>query len=96
MGLKNPDYQLNYFTDPFDKQTNIVFVNTCGFISAGRDEADETVKKLLKAKKTVYLLGCAVQYYKKLQVAGYKLQVKKVHYLSRGDLNTVTLKNIMQ
>ena len=66
MSIKTPEYQLNYFTDPFDKKTTLVFVNTCGFISSGRDEADETVKKLLKAKKTVYLLGCAVQYYKKL------------------------------
>ncbi|MEI6119018.1 MAG: hypothetical protein WCP92_07585 [bacterium] len=66
MSLKTPEYQLNYFTDPFDIQTNIVFLNTCAFISSGRDEASETVKKLLKAKKIVYLLGCAVQYYKKL------------------------------
>jgi tRNA A37 methylthiotransferase MiaB len=67
MSLKTPEYQLNYFTDPFDKKAEIVFLNTCAFISSGRDEASETVKKLLKAKKTVYLLGCAVQYYKKLQ-----------------------------
>ncbi|MCX6823534.1 MAG: MiaB/RimO family radical SAM methylthiotransferase [candidate division SR1 bacterium] len=93
MSLKTPEYQLNYFTDPFDIQTNIVFLNTCAFISSGRDEASETVKKLFKAKKTVYLLGCAVQYYKKLT----KDQgIKNVHYLSRGDLNKVNLKNIMQ
>jgi tRNA A37 methylthiotransferase MiaB len=97
MSLKTPEYQLNYFTDPYDKQTDIVFLNTCGFISSGRDEADETVKKLLKAKKTVYLLGCAVQYYKKLQAKSLKLKaVSGVHYLSRGDLNKVNLKNIMQ
>jgi len=47
---------LNYFTDPFDKKAEIVFVNTCAFISSGRDEASETVNKLLKAKKTVYLM----------------------------------------
>jgi hypothetical protein len=51
------------------------------------------VRKLLKAKKTIYLLGCAVQYYKKLtQEEG----IKNVHYLSRADLNKVNLKNIMQ
>jgi tRNA A37 methylthiotransferase MiaB len=58
---------LNYFTDPFDKETHIVFLNTCGFISSARDEAHEMLQKLLKAGKTVYLLGCAVQYYKKLK-----------------------------
>lgn len=93
MSIKTPDYQLNYYTDPFDTKTAIVFVNTCGFISSGRDEADTTVRKLLKAKKTIYLLGCAVQYYKKLtQEEG----IKNVYYLSRGDLNKVNLKNIMQ
>jgi len=93
MSLKTPEYQLNYFTDPFDIQTNIVFLNTCAFISSGRDEASETVKKLLKAKKIVYLLGCAVQYYKKLTKDQW---IQNVHYLSRGDLNKVNLKNIMQ
>lgn len=93
MSIKTPEYQLQYFTDPFDTQADIVFVNTCGFISSGRDEADVTVKKLLKAKKTVYLLGCAVQYYKKLTQEEW---IKNVHYLSRGDLNTVNLKNILQ
>lgn len=93
MSIKTPDYQLNYYTDPFDKKTDMVFVNTCGFISSWRDEADATVRKLLKAKKTIYLLGCAVQYYKKLtQEEG----IKNVHYLSRADLNKVNLKNIMQ
>jgi len=56
MSIKTPEYQLNYFTDPFDTKTNTIFVNTCGFISSGRDEADTTVRKLLKAGKTVYLL----------------------------------------
>jgi len=120
MSIKTPEYQLNYFTDPFDKQTNIVFVNTCGFISSGRDEADKTVKRLLKAKKTVYLLWCAVQYYKKLNPPSFppltkeasskkqpSLRPKEIlwikrgrgdslHYLSRGDLNNVNLKNIIQ
>lgn len=92
MSLKTPEIQLNYFTDPFDKDTNIVFLNTCGFISSARDEASETVKKLLKAKKTVYLLGCAVQYHKKLTKDQW---IKNVHYLSRGDVNKVNLKNIL-
>lgn len=111
MSIKTPGYQLNYFTDPFDTKTNIVFVNTCGFISSGRDEADVTVKKLLKAKKNVYLLWCAVQYYKKLQGQGTGTQeqgenksqgphtkplISNFHYLSRWDLNKVHLKNIVQ
>lgn len=111
ISIKTPDYQLNYYTDPFDTKVDIVFVNTCGFISSWRDETDVTVRKLLKAKKTVYLLGCAVQYYKTLQGWGpggkgqknKEIQVSptnplipNLHYLSWGDLNKVNLKNIMQ
>jgi len=95
ISAKTPDIQINYFTDPYDTDVDIVFLNTCGFISSGRDEAEETLKKLLKAKKTVYLLGCAVQYYKKLVTSPIKVPAH-VHYLSRGDLNTITLKNIIQ
>ena len=98
MSLKTPEIQLNYFTDPFDKEAKIVFLNTCGFISSARDEANETVKKLLKAGKTVYLMGCAVQYYKKLKAESLKLKAvnQSIHYLSRGDLNKISLKQILQ
>ncbi len=112
MSLKTPEIQLNYFTDPFDTKAEIVFLNTCGFISSWRDEADATVKKLLKAGKTVYLLGCAVQYYKKINPPSFPPLAKEdfskkrslfakegegdsVHYLSRGDLNTISLKQIL-
>ncbi len=98
MSLKTPAIQLNYFTDPFDKKATIVFLNTCGFISSARDEADATVKKLLKAGKTVYLMGCAVQYYKKLKAQSLKHKAvsQAIHYLSRGDLNKISLKQILQ
>ncbi|MBO4516645.1 hypothetical protein J5751_04425 [bacterium] len=38
-------------------------MNTCGFISSGRYEMFEEVDKLLSAGKTIYLLGCALQYF---------------------------------
>jgi ribosomal protein S12 methylthiotransferase len=40
----------------------LVFLNTCGFISSGREEALATVKKLLKKGKKVCITGCAVKY----------------------------------
>lgn len=102
MSLKTPEIQLNYFADPFDKETKFVFVNTCGFISSARDEADETVQQLLEAGKTVYLLGCAVQYYKKLMkidgmdgidrigpISSNPSNPSGLHYLSRSDMNSV-------
>ncbi len=95
MSLRSHDYQVNYFSDPFDPETNFVFVNTCGFISSGREEADCTVKMLMKAGKTVYLMGCAVQYYKRLKGSGIREQELHIHYLSRRDMNTVGIKELM-
>lgn len=96
--LKTPEITLHYCIDPFDQEVQIVFVNTCGFISSARDEAHDTVQKLLKAGKTVYLLGCAVQYYKKLKADHEKITITHqwLNYLSRGDMNTVNLKQIIQ
>ena len=98
MSMKSHDYQINYFADPFDKDANYVFVNTCGFISSGREEADATVKQLLKAKKTVYLMGCAVQYYKKLKAQSLKSKAvnQLIHYLSRWDMNKVSIKELLK
>ena len=98
ISLKTPEITLHYCIDPFDQKVQIVFVNTCGFISSARDEAHDTVQKLLKAGKTVYLLGCAVQYYKKLNADHEKINITHqwIHYLSRGDMNTVNLKQIIQ
>lgn len=112
MSMKSHDYQANYFTDPFDNATKIVFLNTCGFISSAREEANETVKQLLKAKKTVYLMGCAVQYYKQMNPPSFPPLAKEdfskhslfakegggdsVHYLSRSDMNKVGIKELIK
>jgi len=58
LGTNNPNYSIQYFSDPYDKKTEYVFLNTCGFIKSGRDEMMATMEKLLKAGKKIYLLGC--------------------------------------
>jgi ribosomal protein S12 methylthiotransferase len=63
----NPHYEANYFTDPYDKEVQFVFLNTCGFISSGRIEMVNEIKRLISKKKIVYLLGCGLQYYKQIQ-----------------------------
>jgi tRNA A37 methylthiotransferase MiaB len=63
---KEPHILPQYHIDPYAKEVDFVFLNTCGFISSARDEAAHTLKKLLQKGKKVYLLGCAVQYYKNL------------------------------
>jgi ribosomal protein S12 methylthiotransferase len=63
----NPHYEANYFTDPYDQEVQFVFLNTCGFISSGRIEMVNEIKRLISKKKIVYLLGCGLQYYKQIQ-----------------------------
>ena len=62
---RRPD-QFFYAVDPFSDEVELVFLNTCGFISSGRQEMFHTMKKLLRKKKKICLLGCAVQYFEKL------------------------------
>ena len=58
------DFQ--YSTDPYAKETEIVFLNTCSFVSSGRDEMFETLEKLKKKKKKICIIGCWVQYFEYL------------------------------
>jgi tRNA A37 methylthiotransferase MiaB len=58
--------KMMYCPDPDAEEVELVFVNTCGFIEAGRNEMFATVQELLDAGKRVYLLGCALQYFEKL------------------------------
>ena len=62
---RRPD-QFFYAVDPFSNEVELVFLNTCGFISSGRQEMFHTMKKLLRKRKKICLLGCAVQYFEKL------------------------------
>lgn len=67
IGANNPHYEVNYFSDPYDKGVNIVFLNTCGFIETGRKEMLDTLHDLLANGKIVYLLGCGLEYITKLR-----------------------------
>lgn len=62
---RRPD-EFYYAVDPFSPEVELVFLNTCGFISSGRNEMFQTIKKILRKKKKVCLLWCAVQYFEKL------------------------------
>ena len=58
--------KVEYYSDPYDSHVEIVIVNTCSFISSGREEMFQTVKKLISKGKKVCLIGCGVQYFEKL------------------------------
>ncbi len=52
---RRPD-EFYYAVDPFSPEVELVLLNTCGFISSGRNEMFQTIKKLLRKKKKVCLL----------------------------------------
>ncbi len=86
-----------YGVDPYSEEVELVFLNTCGFISSGRNEMFQVIKKLLRKKKKVCLLGCAVQYFEKIaleaKLSDQETQERTafkshpdVSFLSRGQL----------
>jgi len=62
--------KVEYYSEPYDSKVEIVLLNTCGFISSGREEMFQTINKLLKAKKRICLIGCGVQYFEKVLKKG--------------------------
>jgi tRNA A37 methylthiotransferase MiaB len=97
---EEPHTLVQYYSDPYDDEVDFVFLNTCGFISSARDEATHTIEKLAKYGKKIYLLGCAVQYYKNLNTKGTpspKTQdsTQNIYTLSRNDFDALSLKNLI-
>jgi tRNA A37 methylthiotransferase MiaB len=102
--LSSPDGGVIYSTDPYDPEVQLVFLNTCGFISSGREEMFQTIEKLFYHRKKVCLLGCAVQYFtfsfptesnehKKRQTF---LEHPQLSLLSWNDLKTASIPKILQ
>jgi len=71
---------IEYYSEPYDSHVEIVILNTCGFISSGREEMFQTIEKLLSKKKKVCIIGCGVQYFEKLL-----RQISPNPSLSRGE-----------
>jgi len=102
----NPNYEIDYINDPYDNEVEFVFLNTCGFISSGREEMFEEINKLLSAWKKIYLLGCALQYFEtnlSLWTTESQTEQKQrnkivknpnIHTLSRSDRNNISVEQI--
>ena len=101
--------KIEYYSDPYEKWVEIVILNTCSFISSGREEMFQTVEKLLLKKKKVCIIWCGVQYFEKLLKKDNvpKWQLKQelqrweemlknedISYLSRNDLTLANLQNL--
>jgi len=99
----NPNYEIDYISEPYDDEVEFVFLNTCGFISSGREEMFEEINKLLNAWKKIYLLGCALQYFEtNLSLWTAQAQTEQeqrnkiienpnVHKISRSDWNNISV-----
>lgn len=102
----NPNYDINYSTDPYDKDVKYVFLNTCGFISSGRYEMFETIEKLLREDKIIYLLWCGLYYFANLDNAKIDdeekeiwkniLEHKNIHLISWDDWNNISIENLIK
>jgi len=103
----NPNYEVDYINDPYDNEVEFVFLNTCGFISSGREEMFEEVNKLLNAWKKIYLLWCALQYFEtnlSLWITEAQTEQEQrnrivknpnIHVLSRSDWNNISVEQIL-
>lgn len=103
----NPNYEIDYINDPYDDEVEFVFLNTCGFISSGREEMFEEINKLLNAWKKIYLLWCALQYFEtnlslgtmeaKAEQEQWSIIVKNpnIYTLSRSDWNNISVEQIL-
>ena len=102
---------IEYFSDPYHKDVEIVLLNTCSFISSWREEMFETIDKLIRLKKKVCIIWCWVQYFEKLLKKKWDidslskkeldrwesmLKNKNINYLSRNDLSLAKLSSLTQ
>ncbi len=101
--------KIEYYSDPYDSAVEIVLLNTCGFISSGREEMFKTLEKLLRKKKKVCIIWCGVQYFEKLLKKNnvWEWQLKRelqkweemiedenISYLSRNDLTFANIESL--
>lgn len=97
--MNNPNYEINYSNDPYDKGIEFVFLNTCWFISSGREEMISTMNDLIKKWKKVYLLGCWLQYFKTLLTNHWNIETMKqwnIFNLSRSDFENITIAKLLK
>ena len=99
--------EVNYISDPYSEEVEYVFLNTCGFLSTWREEMMDVLNKLLEKWKKVYLLGCAIQYFRWLKENSpeYKKELEqfnnflnknkwKVFLLSWDDVDHISVDKI--
>jgi len=102
----NPNYKINYSTEPYDEDVKYVFLNTCGFISSGRFEMFDTIKKLSEQDKIIYLMWCGLYYFEnldktKMDIVEIKereklLKNNNIHKLSWNDWDQISVEKLIK
>ncbi len=60
-GEGHKDVSFNFYEDPEDREVEFVIINTCGFLSSSRNEAEETMKYYDKLWKKLIIIWCYTQ-----------------------------------
>ncbi|MDD3302411.1 MAG: MiaB/RimO family radical SAM methylthiotransferase [Candidatus Gracilibacteria bacterium] len=55
---ENEKNNINFFSDPLDKKVEFIIINTCGFLSSSREEAEETINYYDDLGKKIIITGC--------------------------------------
>ncbi len=105
----NPNYDIQYFANPYDEKVSYVFLNTCWFIKSWRDEMFETIEKMLNQNKKIYILWCWLQYFQKLtsnilkDIENYEqkkwaeiITDVNVFMISRDDIDNISIQKLIK
>ncbi|MDD2565233.1 MAG: MiaB/RimO family radical SAM methylthiotransferase [Candidatus Gracilibacteria bacterium] len=83
------DYDIQYVENPEDNETEFVFINTCGFLSTSREEAENTIKYYNDIGKKIILIGCYVQVADKIFLNSLNNLYKIIPFLDYNSVNEI-------
>lgn len=101
--LKNQNEEINFFENPEDDEVEYVLINTCGFLSSSRDEAEETIAYYDSLWKKVIIMWCYTSvkddnFIKNLKnlhsIIDYTElpKIEKIREISKDKLKSISLK----
>lgn len=88
LSQNNEETEINYFSDPFSENIDIVFINTCWFIRSWREEMLDTIQEVLKNWKKIGLFWCWLEYFERLDKKSYP------EILDNPNIRKINWKNI--
>ncbi|MDD2907305.1 MAG: MiaB/RimO family radical SAM methylthiotransferase [Candidatus Gracilibacteria bacterium] len=92
--LNSSEVEINFYPDPEDEEVEYVIINTCGFLSSSRDEAEETIWAYDNMGKKVILIGCYVPVKDDSFLSSLKNLEAVVPYEEVKNTSSILLNNI--